>query len=379
MLEKLKEMRRAGINVLSLLAEGPNFDTPDHIKEAAKTALDNGFTSLTEPAGLPELRETIANKLQVDNGIDADPRSEILVTSGAKQAIFEAILSTIEIGDEVIIADPCWVSYEPCIRIAGGIPIPVALRETCDFSMNIQEIERCITPRVKMIVVNSPHNPTGLVLTKDEIESIAEIAMRNNMLILSDESYEKLVYDGNKHYSFASLPKMKERTISVFSFSKSHLMAGWRLGYACANSDIIRRMSLIHQHSASCAVSFGQKAAIKALKGPIVPLEKLLSELRRNRRYIVHEMNAIPGVQCITPKGTWHSFPKFEIGGFSSKEFAEFLLEKEKVATVPGSVFGEHGENHLRLTFTNSLENIKEAVERIKIALEGLRSKSTLG
>lgn len=369
--EKVMEMKRAGIDVLSLSAGRPDFDTPTYIKEAAKRALDEGYTSYTQSSGLPELREAIADKLAKENGIEFDPRSEIVVTVGAKEAVFAAILVNINRGDEVLITDPIYPGYVPCVRFAEGIPVALPVKEENDFRISCEDVESALTPRTKMLIINSPNNPTGAVFTKADLEAIADLARARDLLVLSDEIYEKIIYDA-EHYSIASFPGMKDRTITVNGFSKTYAMTGWRIGYLATGKELVRRIMLMHSNSVTCACSFAQKAATVALKGPQREVEEMVREYRRRRDLIINELAKMSDITCKTPKGSFYAFPNISQLGKSSQEIAQFLLDSARVATVPGSAFGKEGEGHLRLSFASAYEDIKQALERMKVALEDL-------
>jgi len=370
MADKIRRMIHRGDQVINLAGFNPDFETADHIKDSAKNALEGGYAGLTDSRGLLELREALAAKLEKENRISADPETEILITVGAKEAVFAAILSLISPGDEVLVFDPSWVTYVPCVYIAGGKPVPIPLREEEDFSLDENEIKRVITPRTKMIILNSPHNPTGKVFSLKEIESIARVVNDNELLVISDESYDKIIYDGYKHYSIASLPRMAQHTITINSFSKTYVMAGWRVGYAIANREIIDSMLMIHQHAVSCPSSFAQKAAVTAVNGSQETVKEMIRKFKERRDYIVEEIRGIDRISFMRPRGTFHIFPNVSKYGKSSQELAELLLEETKVATVPGISFGNNGEGHLRISFTNSSEYIRKGVDRIKSFLK---------
>jgi len=371
---KATEMKRAGVEVISLAAGQPDFVTPQHIREYAKKALDEGYTFYPPSPGLPELREAISEKVTKKNGIEADPRSEIIVTVGGKQGVFSTILTLIGPGDEVIIADPSWVTYEPCVTLAGGKIVPVPVREQDQFRLMPEAISKAITTKTKLVIINSPNNPTGSVLTKEDLKEIAELACDKDLFVLSDEIYEYLVYDDLKHFSIASLPGMKERTITANGFSKAYSMTGWRLGYLVGPREIVQHILAIHEHSVTGPASFAQRAAAQAMKDPRSQqsIDTMVTEFDKRRTVIVEGLNEIPGISCIKPSGAFYAFANIAALGKNSMEIANHLLEKANVATVPGAAFGTRGEGFLRLSFANSKENIVKALDRMRDALREL-------
>jgi len=368
------EMKRAGIEVISLAAGQPDFVTPKHIREYAKKALDEGYTFYPPSPGLPELRDAISEKVAKENGIKVDPESEILVTVGAKQAVFSAVLTLVNPGDEVIIADPSWVTYEPCVRIAGGKIVPVPVREEDQFRLTSEAIAKAVTERMKLIIINSPNNPTGSVLRREDLKGIAEVACGKDLFVLSDEIYEYLIYDDLTHYSIASLPGMRGRTITVNGFSKAYSMTGWRLGYLVGPKEIVQHILAVHEHSVTGPASFVQRAAAQAMNDPrsAESIKAMVTEFEKRRTVMIEGLNKIPSVSCINPSGAFYAFANIRALGKSSVQVANHLLEKGRVATVPGAAFGERGEGFLRLSFANSKENIVRALDRMKDALKGL-------
>ena len=364
--DKIRKMKREGIDIIELQTGEPDFGTPQYIINAAYSAMKEGYTHYTSSRGVPELRDAISEKLQNENKIDADPEKEIIVTPGAVHAVFSAILATINSGDEVIIPDPCWVVYPACVEIAGGKLIRIPLNSEDNFELNRESIEKAITPRTKMLIINYPCNPTGTTLTRDKLKYIADIAKEHDLLVLSDEVYEKILYDGLKHTSIGSLADMEERTITVNGFSKTYAMTGWRIGYASASSAIIDQMLKIQQYSVTCASAFAQKAAIAALNGPQEPVHDMIKEYDQRRQLIVKKLNNIDGIYCRKPMGTFYAFTNISKLGTSSMEFANFLLDKARVGVVPGSAYGQSGDGYVRLSFANSKKNIEKAMERIE-------------
>jgi aminotransferase len=374
MIAKVKELKRKGVDVISLGAGEPGFVTPEHMREYAKKALDDGNTFYSDSAGLIELRTAIAEKVMRDNGIEADPDSEVLVTVGGKEAIFSTIMAMINPSDEVILSDPCWVTYEPCVTFAGGVPVKIPLYEEKQFRINITDLRKSITPKTKMIIVNSPNNPTGGVLERSDIKEIADVAVENDLLVLSDELYEYLVYDGTKHYSIASFPEMKDRTVTVNGFSKAFAMTGWRLGYMIAERQILKRVKVIHEHSVTAPSTFAQKAAAFALQDERSWkfVKEMNDQYERRRDIVIENLAKIECVSCVKPRGAFYAFPNMSSKGISSTAISELLLEKARVAIVPGIGFGERGEGHVRVTFTNPEDELREALGRIKDALGSL-------
>jgi len=372
MFEKAKALERKGEKLIHFELGEPDFDTPQHIREAAKRALDEGYTHYTPNAGLFELREAVAEKLKRDNNVEADPATEICVTVGSQEAAYLAIMCTIEPGDEVLIPDPSYYTYANCVRMAEGMPIWVSLRKENDFRLDPEEVERRITPRSKMMVINSPSNPTGSISTKDDLEEIAEIAKKHELLVLSDEIYEKLIYDGHRHYSIAALSNDPDRVITANGFSKAYAMTGWRIGYVVSSKLIISEIVKVQQSVVSCATAFAQKGAVAALRGPPDFLLKMLSEFTRRRDFIVDGLNEVRGLSVVKPKGAFYAFVDVKKIGVSSQEIAEHLLSEAKVVTTPGSAFGENGEGYLRISYATSMENIKEGLEHINKAVVDL-------
>jgi aminotransferase len=366
------ELESQGQQVIHLEIGRPDFDTPAHIKEAAKQALDQGFVHYTSNYGLLELREAIAEKLLKDNGIRAEPESEIIVTLGVNQALAIIMLALLDPGDEILIPDPFYLNYLHCAQLAEARVTRVPLREENEFQVAPPDLEKAITPRTKLIIINSPHNPTGAVLDKEILEAIAEIAIERNLLVLSDEIYEKIIYDGAQHHSIARLPGMAERTITVNGFSKAYSMTGWRLGYVAAGKHLIHSLIRAHQYVGTSANSFAQKGAVAAYRSAQGCVEEMVSEFDRRRRFLVEALQQIEGVSCVQPRGAFYAFPSVKELGMSDEKLAYYLLREAQVALVPGSAFGEYGHGHLRLSYANSYENIQGAVERIERALSKL-------
>jgi len=372
-IRRLFDLSQGVKDVISLGIGEPDFDTPKHIVEAAKKALDEGYTHYTPNAGFLELREAIARKLWLENRIKVDPRSEIIVTVGGTGALFLSILSIIDPGDEVLIPDPGFLTYEPCVIFAGGRAVPVPVHEKDDFRMLPEEVKSRITSRTKCVVINSPQNPTGSVMLKKDLEAISEIAEKHDLFVISDEVYEKLTFDSAEHFSIASIPSMDERTITVNSFSKTYAMAGWRVGYATSKSAVIDEMVKLQQNIVANASSVAQMAALAALKGPQDCVKEMVDEYDRRRLLITRRLNEINGISCRAPRGAFYVFANITQLGKSSEEVAEFLLNEGKVVAVPGSAFGRHGEGYLRFCYATPMEKLEKALDRIEKAVGKIR------
>jgi aspartate/methionine/tyrosine aminotransferase len=366
--DKIRQMKRKGLDIIELQTGEPDFATPEHIVKAAYEAMQQGYTHYVSSRGVPELREAIAEKLWSENNIKADPEREILVTPGAIHAVFAAAQAVINAGDEVIIPDPCWVAYPGCVALSGGIVV-MAPCQKGSLEIDVERLREAITPKTKLLILNYPSNPTGTTATLDQLERIAHIAIEHNLLVLSDEVYEKILYDGKKHYSIASLEGMQERTITINGFSKTYAMTGWRIGYVHASMKIMDQMLKVQQYSVTCASAFVQKAAIAALRGSQECVQGMVREYDRRRQVIVAGLNTMSRISCSPPHGTFYVFADISQLGLSSVEAAEFLLNTAKVGVVPGSAYGPSGEGYVRLSFANSIENIEKALYQIKEAI----------
>ncbi|MBS7623974.1 pyridoxal phosphate-dependent aminotransferase [Candidatus Bathyarchaeota archaeon] len=364
MAEKARELARSGRKLYNLDVGEPDFDTPEHIKRAAIDALMSGFTHYTSSLGIIELRRAIAEYLKDRKGVDVNPEKEIIVTPGAKHAIYCACMATLDPGDEVLVLTPTWPTHFTCVEAAGAKVIEVPCGDS--YSLDEEALKRSISDKTKMIIVNSPNNPTGGALSIDELKVIADMASDHNLLILSDEVYDEIIYNGFKTKSMASFDEVKENVILINGFSKTYAMTGWRLGYAVANEIIIDAMNRIQQATTTCPASFIQKAGIAALKGPQECVKRMIEEFDRRRKYIVKALNEIPGVKCPMPKGAFYVFPRLLNLNMPSFEISMRLLEEEGVSTTPGSAFGSCGEGHIRISYATSFETIVEAMERIK-------------
>lgn len=361
---KAKAMKAEGLDVCGFGAGEPDFDTPEHIKEAAIAALHGGFTKYTPSAGLPELRQAIADKLQADNGLSYKA-SQIVVSSGAKHSCYNAILATCQEGDEVVIPSPYWVSYPDMVRLAGAEPVMVATTERNSWKMRAEDFEKAMTPRTKMLILNSPNNPSGAVYTRDEIAAIVEVAAAEDIYILSDEIYEKLVYDDVQHVSTASISKeAQDLTITINGFSKAYAMTGWRLGYMAAPEAIAKAVDSVQSHSTSHPVSFVQRAAIAALKGDQQPLADMRDEFDLRRNYMFDRITKIPNITAVKPLGAFYVLVNISQLGLSSQNFADRLLSKANVAVIPGAAFGD--DRTVRLSYATSIDIIKKGMDRFQ-------------
>lgn len=372
-MEKATKMQQAGENIIHMEIGRPDFDTPEKIKKAANDSLAAGHVFYTSNYGTPELRKAITVYEKEKNGIEYDP-SEVLVTVGVGEATFAAMDAFLESGDEVLVPNPVWLNYIHVPTALGATPVTYSLTEKNDYQIDFEELESKITQRTKMIVIVDPSNPTGGVFSKQTLERLAEIAVEHDLLVLSDEIYEQLTYDGEKHTSIASLPGMKDRTIKLSGFSKAYSMTGWRLGYMCASKEIISACVRVHQYTVTCASSFAQDAAVTAIYDCDDDVEAMRQEYQKRKDYVVKALNEIEGVTTNDPKGAFYIFVNIKSFGKISYDMAEYLLEEAKVALVPGSAFGTEGEGYLRISYATGLDELKEACARIKTALDALRA-----
>ncbi|MFB0500632.1 MAG: pyridoxal phosphate-dependent aminotransferase [Candidatus Hadarchaeaceae archaeon] len=356
-----KELERQGKDIVHMEVGEPDFDTPAHIKRAAEEALACGMTKYTPSAGLPELREAIAEHLAT-KGISTDAKN-VIVTPGAKHAIFCTLAATLDPGDEVIIPSPCW-TYEAMVRIVGGKPVFIESKQSDEFKVKVEHVQEALTDNTRMILLNYPNNPTGAVMQKKDLQSIINLAINHDIWILSDEIYDCLVYEG-KHVSVMSLPNTAERTIYINGFSKAYAMTGWRLGYAVAPVELIAEINKIQQASTTCAAGFVQAAGVAALRGPQDCVREMRDEYRKRRDVIVNGLNSIDGFECIKPAGAFYAFPRIKKPGISSLDFCEFLLREAGVAAVPGSGFGPYGEGHARFSYATSIQNIQRGLDQM--------------
>ena len=351
-------------DAISLGVGEPDFDTPWHIREEGIYSLEKGRTFYTSNAGLKELKIEISRYMDRKFHLDYDYNHEIIVTVGGSEAIDIAMRAMIDPGDEVLIPQPSFVCYPPCALLAGGKPVVIELKEENEFRLTAEEVLAAVTPKTKILVLPFPNNPTGSVMEKKDLEEIAKVVIEHDLFVISDEIYSELTY-GSSHVSIASLPGMQERTITINGFSKSYAMTGWRLGYACGPKEIIEQMLKIHQFAIMCAPTTSQYAAVEALRNGDSDVEKMRQEYDGRRRYLLHRLREM-GIECFEPYGAFYMFPSIKQFGMTSEEFAKQLLEKEKVAVVPGTAFGESGEGFLRISYAYSLEDLKAALERIE-------------
>ncbi|HEY5037264.1 MAG TPA: pyridoxal phosphate-dependent aminotransferase [Chthoniobacterales bacterium] len=361
---KAKAMKAEGIDICGFGAGEPDFDTPEHIKQAAIAALEQGFTKYTPSSGLPELRQAISEKFAADNGLEYRP-SQVIVSNGAKHSCYNAILATCEAGDEVIIPSPYWVSYPDMVRLAGAEPVIVQTNERNGWKMTAKEFENAMTPRTKMVIMNSPNNPSGAVYNRAELEAIVEVAAEEDIYILSDEIYEKLVYDGVKHVSIASLSKQAyDLTITIGGFSKSYAMTGWRLGYMGAPENIAKAVDSIQSHTTANPCSFAQKGGIAALKGDQQPLSDMHDEFDMRRNYMFDRISKIANISAVKPEGAFYVLVNISQLGLTSQNFADRLLSKANVAVIPGAAFGD--DRTVRLSYATSIDIIKKGLDRFQ-------------
>ncbi len=361
---KAKAMKAEGIDVCGFGAGEPDFDTPEHIKTAAIEALNAGFTKYTPSSGIPELRQAIAEKLKADNDLDYRA-GQIVVSNGAKHACYNAILATCQPGDEVVIPSPYWVSYPDMVRLAGAEPVIVPTMERNNWKLRAEDFENAMTPRTKMLILNTPGNPTGSVYTREELEKIVEVAAEEDIYILSDEIYEKLVYDEVKHVSVGSLSKEAyELTLTVNGFSKSYAMTGWRLGYLAAPEAVAKAVDSIQSHSTSHPCSFVQRAGLAALKGDQQPIADMREEFDMRRNYMFDRITKIPNITATKPEGAFYVLVNISQLGLTSQNFADRLLSKANVAVIPGAAFGD--DRTIRLSYATSIDIIKKGLDRFQ-------------
>ena len=373
-LARAKRLEAQGRRIIHMEIGEPDFDTPAHIRAAAMQALEGGHTHYVPAPGIPELRQAIADHTRRSRGIDVDPE-EVVVTPGGKPIIFFSILAVVDAGDEVIYPNPGFPIYESCIRFVGGKPVPIPLREEFDFRLDVDELARLITPRTKMIILNSPGNPCGGVLSAEDVTAIAELVRGRPILVFSDEIYDRLSY-GPAPESIASRPGMKEQTIILNGFSKTYAMTGWRIGWGIMPRPLAEQVTKLLVNSVSCTAAFVQHAALAALTGPQDDVERMRAEFQRRRDRIVAGLNAIPGITCRLPLGAFYAFPNVRAFGRPAAEIAEYLLEEAGVATLAGDAFGAYGEGYLRLSYATSVEAIDEGLERIAAALAALPGRT---
>lgn len=369
---KAKKLKADGVDVAGFGAGEPDFDTPQHIKDAAIAAIQTGFTKYTPSSGIPELRAAIAQKLKTENNLDYKP-SQIIVNCGAKHSCYNTIVATCNPGDEVIIPSPYWLSYPEMVKLAGATPVFVATDEANGFKITPDQFRDAMTPATKMIILNSPGNPTGSVYSADELRALAEVALEEDILMLSDEIYEKITYDGTPFTSLASLSKeIYDLTITVNGFSKAYAMTGWRLGYVAAPEPIAAAIDSIQSHSTSNPTSFAQKGALAGLQADQSFIAQMLQAFAERREYMYQRLTSIPGITCVKPMGAFYMLPNIASFGLGSVAFCERLLDEQKVACVPGIAFGS--DAHIRLSYACSLDNITKGLDRLEAFCASLKS-----
>jgi aspartate/methionine/tyrosine aminotransferase len=366
-LVKAKALEAQGRHIVHLEIGEPDFDTPVNIRSAAKSALDKGYTHYGPAPGLPELRKTIAEYMTKHRGVQFNP-NQVIVTPGGKPIMFFTIMACVDPGDEVIYPNPGFPIYESVINFIGATPVPLALKEEKGFRFDIEDLKKLITPKTRMLILNSPQNPTGGILTKDDLKQIAELTVKHDLLVLSDEIYSRIIYDGFTHTSITQFPGMPERTIILDGFSKTYAMTGWRLGFGVMPEPLVSYVAQLQINCTSCTASFSQMAAVEALAGPQDDVGAMVAEFKRRRDVIVDGLNTIPGVRCLKPLGAFYVFPNITGTGKPSRFIADYLLNEAGVACLSGTAFGAFGEGYLRFSYANSVENIRLALDRIRTA-----------
>lgn len=384
--ERVKNLKVSGIrrffaaaqeipNVVNLSVGEPDFSPPKHILEGGWRAIMEGKTHYAPTNGIPELREALAQKARRIYGLNYEPDSEILVTVGGTEAIALALLALVNPGDEVLIPNPGFVCYSPSVLLAGGVPVSIPLLEENKFKPSIDTVISLITEKSRVMILNSPNNPTGMVLSRDELASLAKIAVERDLIVISDEVYENILYDGARHHCLASFPGMRERTLIVNSFSKTYAMTGFRVGYVYGPKELISPLWLIHQYFVACVDSFAQYAALAALRGPQDFVKDMVREFDRRRRFVFKRLNEIEGFSCLLPEGAFYIFPNIKSFKMSSEDFSQLLLKEARVATVPGSAFGSYGEGYIRISYAAAYEQLEEALNRIEKTVRRLGSQ----
>jgi aspartate/methionine/tyrosine aminotransferase len=368
---RARALEAQGRPMIHLQIGEPDFDTPAHVREAAKRALDDGATHYAPFPGIPELRAAIADDVTRRKGVPADP-SQVFVTVGGKGVMLYAILGLIDPSDEVIVPDPGYPIYESLTRFVGAKPVPIPIRMEHDFRLDVEELASLITPRTRLLIINSPANPTGGVLTRGDLERIAELAEEHDLWVMTDEIYARILYDGAEHFSIAALPGMADRTIILDGFSKTFAMTGWRLGYAVVPPSLIETFSELVINTISCAPTFAQVGAVQALVGPQDDVDAMVVEFKARRDLVVEGLNEINGIRCATPLGAFYAFPDISGTGLTGAELAERLLMESDVCVLPGTAFGGVGTEHIRISYANSRENLTEALNRIGRFVAGL-------
>lgn len=363
--QRARELRAEGVDVIDLGGGDPDFITPAHIREAAINAMNSGDTHYAPSKGTPQLLEAIAHKLQSDNGISVNPVTDIIVTPGGKSAIFQAVMSFVEPGVDVMLFEPAWVSYQPMVELAGGRAIGVPLNPDDNFAITSELLEKHVTPETRVILLNSPNNPSGRVATMDELTAIADFAKKHNILVFTDEMYEKIIFDDHKHISIATLPGMADRTLTFNGLSKAYAMTGWRLGYVAGPTDLIKKIAILQSHSVTCATSFAMAGGVAAYNGPQDIINEMVAAWDRRRKLITEGLNAINGLHQAPIEGAFYGYVDGRGTGLSIEDLSQKLLNEAHVAVVPGTAFGPSSTSHFRLSFATSDENLENAIERI--------------
>lgn len=382
--DRTHEVEWSGIRIMFALADQipdvvnlgigqPDFDTPEFIRDAAKKALDEGYTRYPPAKGFSDLRRVIAKKLKEENGIDADPDTEIYVAVGAMQVIFNTCLHMLNPGDEVIVVDPGYDYYSQ-IRLFGGVPVTVPAYESNRFKVDPADIQAAITDKTKLMIINTPSNPTGAIFDEEILRSIADLAISHDIWVLSDEPYEHILFDGHRHVSIGSLDGMAQRTISAFTLSKSYAMTGWRVGYTTAPKAIIDEMEKLMEHMVSGVTAVAQRAALAAISAPRDCVQEMVATYDKRRHLVYEGLNAIEGIHCIKPESTFYAFPNISSTGLSSWDFAKYMVKDHQVAVVPGSIFGRAGEGYVRISFAASMQQLEEGIARIERGVAALRA-----
>ncbi|MEM3695359.1 MAG: pyridoxal phosphate-dependent aminotransferase [Candidatus Bathyarchaeia archaeon] len=382
--KRLKNVKPSGIrrffaltqempDAINLSLGEPDFSPPQHAIEMGLKAAKEGKTHYTPTNGIPELREALAKKAFREYGLNYDPNSEILITSGGIEAIFLALFGFVNPGDEVLIPDPGFVCYEPCVRLVDGVPVSIPLLEENGFKPSADDVMSLITDRSRVIILNYPNNPTGATLSFDDAAKLAKIAVERDLIVISDEVYEKILYDGTKHYCLATFPGMRERTLVVNSFSKTYAMTGLRIGFVYGPKELILPLWLIHQHTIACINSIAQYVALAALEGPQDFVRDMVKEFDRRRQMVYRRLNEMEGFSCALPRGAFYVFPSIKSFDMSSEQFAEYLARQARVLTVPGSSFGRYGEGYIRISYAAAYEQLDEAMDRIENAIRKIK------
>lgn len=368
---EVDRMKKDGLDIISLGIGEPDFDTPSHITEAMAAATRGGATHYTANKGILALREAICRKLKVEDGLEYDPE-EIICTVGVSEGVFVSLGSFLDPGDEVLVPDPSWVSYSHIPVMNGAVPKGYPLREENDFQIDVADLERLLTPKTKILVLLDPSNPVGSVQKKEALEKVAEFAVRNDLLVISDEIYEKIIYDGKKHISIASFPGMRERTIVLNGFAKAYAMTGWRIGYIAAPAELVAVMNRMHMYMVTHTGVQAQWGALAALEGPQDPVVEMVEEFRKRRDFVCRRIDSMEKVSCRVPGGAFYVFLNIRETGMNAEEFTRFLLREAHVAVVPGTAFGVHGEGYVRISYAVSHENLEKAMDRMENALQSL-------